>query len=325
MKPINLVKIWGIFCLTSIGLLTQGCVADDLSVCGISMYFKYTRNIDGIDKFSSSINKINLYVFDADGLFIEEYSEERDSLPPSFSIFLNLTPGVYDFIAWGNLGDDYEYPVFEKGVTRLSEVQLSLRRDPENTVNNLPAPLYHGGIYRREIIATELQVSQTLSIDMIKDTKEIKVTASGLAMQDPTKASDLEYGCAITSINGDYRFDNSITGDARLQYIPQETVGTEHQLISDFVIMRELSDRSTASRLIVNRNSADDGGPAEELINVDLVPILLALAQEQDLDLVDRFNIELFFDFTHATVSINLPGWDDETNTGSLGVIGGRY
>jgi hypothetical protein len=108
-----------------------------------------------------------------------------------------------------------------------------------------------------------------------------------------------------------------------LQYIPQETIGDEHQLLSDFVIMRELSDKSTASKLIINHNAPS--GDVEELINVDLVPILVALAADKDIDIVSQFEIELFFDFTHATVSINIPGWDGEVNTGSLGVIGGKW
>jgi hypothetical protein len=326
MKPINFVKIWGAFCLMSAGLLMQGCVADDLSVCGISMHFKYTRNIDGVDKFSSSINKINLYVFDKEGLFVEEYVEERDSLPQDFTIFLNLTPGVYDFIAWGNLGEDYERPLFEKGVTRMSDVQLSLKRNAQNAVTTLPDALYHGGILQREILATDLQFSQQLTMDMIKDTKEINVTAHGLAMSDPTtKASELEYGCFITSRNGDYRFDNSITGDARVQYVPQETVGEEHQLISNFVIMRELSDGSTASRLVVNRN-APSGEEVEELINVDLVPVLIALADAagHDFEVKDHYDINLFFDFTHSSFTITIPGWEDGLTGGIIGEIGGK-
>jgi hypothetical protein len=310
MKPINFIKIWGAFCLMSAGLLMQGCVADDLSVCGISMHFKYTRNRDHIDKFSSSINKINLYVFDKDGLFVEEYVEERDSLPQDFTIFLNLTPGVYDFVAWGNLGEDYEYTsTLEKGITRLSDLQLSLKRNAQNQVTTLPGSLYYGGL-RKEILATDLQFSQTLIMDMMKDTKEITVVAAGLAMQDPTKAAVLEYGSSITSRNGDYRFDNSITGDTRLQYVPQEAVGTEHELISKFVIMRELEDESTASQLMINRYSSS-GEIEEQLIPPrDLVPILMAIAQEEDLDVVDQFEIRIDFDFTHGTFTINIPGWD---------------
>jgi hypothetical protein len=324
MKPMNLVKIWGVFCLMSIGLLTQGCVADDLSVCGISVRFKYTRNVDGIDKFASSINKINLYVFNEDGIFVEEYSEAVDTMSQGYSIFLNLTPGVYDFVAWGNLGEDYECPEFEKGVTHLNDLQLSLKRNAANAVSTLPGSLYHGGIFRKEIISLDLQFKQAIEIDMIKDTKEIKVISSGLALDAPTKAAEFEYGCSITSRNGDYRFDNSITGNTRLQYIPQEDiVGDENQLVSDFVIMREPSDRSTDSKLIVNQYSPS-GDVEAELVNVDLVPILLAYAQEKDLELVDHFNIELFFDFTHSTYTISIPGWEGEVITGGIGVPNGR-
>jgi hypothetical protein len=319
MKPaIFFNRNFALACISALFFFVQGCVTDDLSVCGISVHFRYTKNLDGVDKFASSINKINLYVFDAAGYFIQEYAVEKDSLPQDFTIYVNLTPGTYDLVAWGNMGDDYEIQAtLEKGVTRMDDLQLSLKRLPGDSVTNMPEPLYHGGLLRTEILATDLQFNQTLILDMMKDTKEVKVIASGLAITKETRAAGTAYDCTITSKNGDYRFDNSITGEARLlQYIPQTSVDEENRLVSDFVLMREFNENGiTGSRLIVNR-LATSPGPVGELLNVDLRPYLLAAtgdpANPADLDIWDKFQIELFFDETTGTVSISVNGWGDQ-------------
>ena len=330
MKPaICINRNFAVACLSALLLLMQGCVTDDLSICGISVHFSYTKNLEGVDKFSSSINKINLYVFDAEGYFVQEYAVAKDSLPQDFTIYVNLAPGTYDFVAWGNLGDDYEIQsAFEKGVTRMDDLQLSLKRQPGDTVSALPRPLYHGGLFRTEIQATDLQINQKLLVDMMKDTKEIKVIARGLAITKETRAAGTIYDCAISSRNGDYKFDNSITGDARLQYIPQAEVDDENHLVSDFVIMREFNTTGiTGSRLTVNRQATTSAG-ASVLLDEDLRPYLLAaetgdftaaklgtLLDPADLDIWDKFTIELFFDETMGTVSISVNGWEAQEVT----------
>jgi hypothetical protein len=330
MKPaIFINRNFAVACLSALLLLMQGCVTDDLSICGVSVHFSYTKNLDGVDKFSSSINKINLYVFDTEGYFVQEYAVAKDSLPQDFTIYVNLTHGTYDLVAWGNLGDDYEIrSTFEKGVTRMDDLQLSLKRQPGDTVTNLPHPLYHGGLFRTQILATDLQVNQSMTIDMMKDTKEIKVIAKGLAVSKETKSAGTAYDCAITSRNGDYRFDNSITGDARLQYIPQAEVDDENCLVSDFVIMREFNTSGiTDSRLIINR-LATSSTEASVLLNEDLRPYLLAaqtgdylaaklgsLSDPADLDIWDKFTITLFFDETMGTVSVAIDDWESQEVT----------
>jgi hypothetical protein len=337
MKPaIFFNRNFAVACVSALFLLMQGCVTDDLSICGISVHFTYTKNLEGVDKFSSSINKVNLYVFDTDGYFIQEYVVEKDTLPQDLTIYVNLSPGTYDFVAWGNLGEDYEIlSAFEKGVTRMDDLQLSLKRQPDNTVleTEMPDPLYHGGLFRSEILATDLQINQKLTIDMMKDTKDIKVIAHGLAVTAETRSAGTPYDCTITSRNGDYKFDNSITGDARLRYIPQASVisaDDESLLVSDFVIMREFNTTGiTDSRLILNRQATS---AAEErvLLDEDLLPYLLAagtgdvLAIKQALSLRpyvveeswanldiwdDTITINLWFDETTGTVSVSVNDW----------------
>jgi hypothetical protein len=281
----------------------QGCITDDLSECGASVYFQYTRNLEGTDKFSPDIQKLNLFIFDSDGLFMDEYEMDEAQLGSEHLMRLNLFPGTYDLVAWGNLGGDYELPVFVRGKTSVGEVVLSLKRTGK-TVSKHPGDLFFGSLFRVEILPA-IQRKQRLTIDMIKDTKKIRIIAKGLPAEEIARQ---KFACRITSINGDYNFDNSINGSDRLLYIPQTSVDEQGQFISEFVIMRDLEDGSTQSRLLFTYEDPDDKS-IKELLNAGLTQILLANMKGQDLDIEDFFEIELLFDFTSGSAKIYIKGW----------------
>lgn len=304
MKPINLLNYLTAICLLFIGISFQGCINDDLSECGINVRFTYTQNIDGTDKFAESVDNIDLYIFDSKGIFLSKYEEEYIA---SNGINLNLMPGTYSFVAWGNLSDDYDIPTLIPNETSIDDVILSLKRENDEITEH-PTHLFHGALLSA-VVLPDIQQNQTLTIDMIKDTKSIKVTSVGLPME--TKASQ-DFTCFITSRNGDYKFDNSITGDTRLKYIPNETVNDSYNLISDFVTMRELNDDSTESRLIIRYN---DDTEEKEVFNESLVGMLLPASVTGNLDLEDTFDILLTFNAGRVFITVN--GW----NLGSIGGI----
>ncbi|MDR1936949.1 MAG: FimB/Mfa2 family fimbrial subunit [Tannerellaceae bacterium] len=285
-------------------LLMQGCVMDDLSECGVSIHYQYTKNIDGTDKFTSEVKKVNLYVFDSEGLFLNEYSTDTTLSNGGNIMYLNISPGTYDLIAWGNAGEDYELTPFEKGKTTLKEARLSLKRT-ENKVDRQPGSLFFGALNQIKILPA-FQKKQILTIDMMKDTKKIRVITKGLSAQEIARN---KYDCRITSVNGDYKFDNSIATPDRLLYMPQSAADAQGQLISDFVVMRELNDGSTQSKLIVNVHSPD-GKPDKELFSVDLTELLLAQSKTKNLDMEDYFEIEITVDYANGTTSIHIKGWN---------------
>ena len=78
--------------------------------------------------------------------------------------------------------------------------------------------------------------------------------------------------------------------------------------ISDFTLLREMKDRSTESMLVVTMMV---NGVERILFQKSLIDLLLAqiAGSGQDLDLVDRFTIEINFE-NYATTSIRINGWD---------------
>jgi hypothetical protein len=265
--------------------------------------------MDGTDKFAPNIQKVTLFIFDSNGLFLDEYEMNEEQPGSNPQMRLNLFPGVYRFVAWGNLGEDYERPVFVKGETSFNDAVISLKRT-EQTVTKFPEDLFFASLPQTEILPA-LQRTQVLTMDMIKDTKKIKIIAKGLPADDVAKGI---FACRISSVNGDYNFDNSINGSDRLLYIPQSYVDEQGQLIFEFGIMRDLKDGSTQSRLTFSYYDADDESE-KELLNAGLTEILLANMKGQDLDLEDYFEIDLVLDFTNGSATIHIKGWES-TDTG---------
>jgi hypothetical protein len=301
----NILKNGAIAFLPALfGWLMQGCLAEDLSECGASIHFQYTKNVDGIDKFASEIKKINLYVFDAEGLFLGEYTADEKLLSGSPALYLPIPPGTYTLVAWGNLCKDYELPTFEKRKTTLREAFLSLKRS-EKTVSNHPGSLFFGALPQVEVKAAT-QKKQRLTIDMMKDTKRIRVVTKGLPSREMAQN---KYGCSITSVNGDYRFDNSISGTECLLYLPQSSVDERGALVSEFVVMRELNNGSTQSKLTFTYRSPD-GSSVKELFSAKLTDILLSLSKTKNLDLEDYFEIEMTLDYTNGGATVHIKGWD---------------
>lgn len=296
-------QLWSLLIGLSLLLILplQGCVEDDLSVCGISVEYVYTKNVDYVDKFSTHVESITLFVYDSEGNYVGEYMSEGNRLH-SGPMKLNLSEGRYSLVAWGNLCDDYTLT----NKTRLDEAELSLVRTCD-TISTRPGHLYHGGLYSIEV-RPDYQNNQLFTIELTKNTNNIIVTTVGMPYSE-TGTSTTVYDCSIVSRNGDYKFDNNITGSDRLRYITESTINEDKEKVSDFIVMRELNDKNiTDSKLIITRTK--QGEAPVDIVTTDLTPILLPASITGDLDVDDEFEIEIEITETNGTTTILINGWD---------------
>ena len=107
------------------------------------------------------------------------------------------------------------------------------------------------------------------------------------------------------SKNGDYKFENNdIASNDRLYYIQNSGFDTSSNLVSDFLIMREMNDKSTDSRLIITHT---DSLTTRELLNEDLVELLIPASITKDLDIDDTFDVVV--EFISGQIYISVNGW----------------
>lgn len=323
MKPTYLLKnLKNLAVASLLALAFQGCINEDVYTCGlIEVRFRYLKNTEMQDKLASDVDRVNLCVFDSEGIFVEEHSSEGSFLDENYVMRLKLKPGTYTFIVWGNLCDEYATTSLTRGVSRLEDARLWLRRN-SNTVTEFPPALFHGDKYGIEVVAS--QQRQSVMIDLMKNNNLIWVIKRGLPLG--IRGAGTAFDCFITSTNGNYNFDNTPRPDGGLlTYIPHSSVTEGDVLTSNFMILREMNDGSTGSRLIITHTPT--GSQPEELLNVPLTPLLINASQNPlnagntgDLDIDDTYVLVVEFDYAHQSVTITINGW--KAVNGGGGVIG---
>lgn len=307
------------FLIAVSALAAQSCVGENGS-CGIGgrvgVKFRYVKNVEGIDKFATDVERISLYIFDENGRFIRSLHEEGTVLDDSYMMDVTLSPGKYTMIAWGNT-EQYEVSSCTEGETSMSELHVN-HINKGNIVETFPQAFFHGMTAEVEVMARTRE-DQVFMIDLMKNTNHITVVKRGLpAVSDGMGGVDSDFSCRITSANGSYGFDNSIVSPARLTYIPQCTI-SNNEFLSEFVVLRECNDNSTDSRLIVYHHPIK-GGPGQEILNVPLIPLLIDNSQTGDLDIDDEFELLMEFQYTHGSIStITINGWEAYNSGGMVG------
>ncbi len=259
---------------------------EELPKTGVNIQFTYTKNYQGVDKFSEEINQLNIYVFNSEGCFIEEYRVNSTDLQQSDnSLDINLDPGTYDFIVWGNLTDSYALCSMEKGRTNFEDCHLSVKCNG-NTVNSHPNSLFYGSSYKVEV-APSVTDKQNVSIDLSKNTTAISLTVTGISVED---TEELPYDCKISSTNGRYGFDNSIIKTDEIEYIPDMYINDSEELVADFVIMRVSNKDSDNTKLIISQN---EEGQEKEILRESLAEILLMASASGYFETIDQFDIQV--------------------------------
>jgi hypothetical protein len=297
----------------------SGCIQDDLSVCGLRVMFRYTgQNApQDINRFASEVKQVNLYVFDADTkLFLSEQSATVEQMLDSCMLSLNIFPGNYTFVAWGNVTNDYEFEPFVQGQTTLDDAVLTLRSQDDNRlIEDYPDNLYFGS--QTYTVIPDIQANQLITMDMVNNNKRIHLIARGLYDDNSVMEEDPErpsFHASITSKNGRYQFNNNPTGEQYTYIPPSERISVEEQaLLSEFVVLRELSTGVTDSRLrVVYREAGTRAGEEEEFYEMSLTNLLLlvASATETTIENTDEFTVEILISRTNGTVEIVIDEWN---------------
>ncbi len=264
-----------LFVLTGIS-----CADDKDDNASVTLNFPYTKNSD----LSSEIEKVNVYIFNSEGVFVEDYCVSTDDLRNNNnSLNIALHPGIYDFIVWGNLTDYYAVCSLQKGVTNFKDCDLIFANDGK-LLECHPTPLYYGASYKVEVSS-----SNTISLDLKRNTKVVHLTVAGYR-----PVENCSYNCTLTSINTGYRFDNSVINTKKLEYRPEIVLNEKNELVANFVFMNGLEDDLKDSKLILSIDHPN--GQSDELFNSALLEMLLPISIPGGFDSSGDYDLEIFMD-----------------------------
>lgn len=246
--------------------------------CEVSYYlrFVYDMNLKWADAFPSEVKSYNLYVFDNEGKFVKEYSENGAALEdPAYTLKLDLMPGEYQLVAWCGLdnaagaGESFLVPEPIKGQTTIEELSCKLR-----TLSDASFPvysdtqlkfLYHGNM---SVNLPDTQDGQDYYYTMYltKDTNHIRII-----LQD-TGGDNIEVGDFMVTIESDdswLAYDNLPIASAPVTYLPWSQVNDEmgfgdddsdikysYGLVADLSMSRIMAEQQNTSFLTI-RNAQD--------------------------------------------------------------------
>ena len=314
-------------------LLFQGCTKEDNTNCGIALRFKYDYNTERKNLLDQNVSRIELYIYDSNGNFIETQIVQASQLPGGKTFIPNdyllklqhIKPGTYTIVVWGNVSNAISTPHSKQLTTSYTSSILSLNTESGGAARTeANFSLFWGSLYQLKVLEG-VAGTQEYVVDLRKFSNEIKVTANGFPVSDP-QHPEAEYKCVIVSKDGSYHFDGTYAGDDVVTYHPFhiDVQNSNTTLVLDFNILRELASNLSESQLIITYTPLD-GSASKQLVVLDLVETLIAIAGNAynlnntgDLDRDDRYHILLNYDFTFNTVDIFIHDWLNVINNRPL-------
>ncbi|MCD8263437.1 MAG: FimB/Mfa2 family fimbrial subunit [Tannerellaceae bacterium] len=288
-------------CIHQDGPGSEDCPADPVE---IKVYFSYLDNGEnvkepGIDP--TEVDIMRLFVFDEEGLFLQELIDEVPVLTTDYHFTLSLEPGLYHFVAWGGYNEnDYDLipPPLQRAQIHMEEEILRIERTDE-VVDVIPHNLFYAGPYYNAQVVTG---NEQFTLPLVQDTYTFHIA---IDCYDQV-GNSLEV--CIDDDNGSYHFGNSFVTDS-VHYIQSFDINSQNSYTTTVRVMR-LSD-NRHPRLTFTDNTL-----GRTLMEVDLV----ALLQELNNAGLQRVNFDNLYDYNlnfslctgedgDITILVDIDGW----------------
>lgn len=309
MKQGILVRymVIGMLIVTSWMITSCNSFNEHLPECRLFVKFKYDYNMLFTDAFHTQVDKVELYVFDKEGLFLFKQMEEGDALSTdNYRMEVELSVGEYQFMAWAGARDSYDIVSLIPGVSSITELRLQLKREESLIVLHELEPLWYGEIHNIAFTGTDNQVE---TINLIKDTNKVRFIFQGYS-DDSWKLNVEDYDYEIIESNGHLGHDNSLLDDDVLSFRPYHMEQRNPSAAAvELNTMRLMSDRQT--RFVVTEKNT-----RKKVFNINLIDYLAMTDMEGNnwgvqeyLDRQDEYKIVFFFSEPWHAVQININGW----------------
>lgn len=212
---------------TACGAMVASCddlIYDDLEACEVEyrVKFKYDYNMKYADAFPHEVHSVTLYVFDANGRFVLQQTEQGEALADkNYTMGIELPQGNYDFITWAGLEnqESFTVPVLMAGTSTMQDLTCRMNRnwvDGENQVGYLK-PLWHGKASLTVTGPDKVSELRIVEVPLVKNTNTFRIILQQLSVT-PIDVEHFEF--VIEDGNGYMAHDNRLLDDVSLTYYP---------------------------------------------------------------------------------------------------------
>lgn len=202
-------------------------IYEDEGDCTVKYYlqFVYDMNLKWADAFPSEVHSVNVYAFDADGVFVKEFASTDPAIDEAgYKMRLDLAPGDYQLVGWCGLDNGVEEESFTvtrlvAGESTLDDFICSLNTTTDSEGNVISDKriyfLYHGNI---SVNLPDAQDGKDYlyTMPLTKDTNHIRI----MVQQATTDIEASELNIQMRCDNGVMAYNNSLLGDTYIDYLP---------------------------------------------------------------------------------------------------------
>jgi len=127
-----LTKLKIALAVAALSATVSACVKERTEVCGMWLEFVFDRNMEYADSFSEQVRTVDVFLFDAGGLFVRRIHAATDELTDRRRMFIDRPEvGKYRVLAVGNLAAPFSFATAgggspTPGVTTIEQVRLAL-------------------------------------------------------------------------------------------------------------------------------------------------------------------------------------------------------
>lgn len=204
-----------------VALFSCESVYDDQDDCprGVSIRYRYDYNMLFADAFASHVDCVTCYVFDSEGNYLAEYSEQGAALADeSYRMSFPLEPGHYKLIAYGGLACDKSSFDVTPFTPASRYTDLSVRLRTEEGLRSSAS--LHGLFYGTAEVDILPDDYQEVTIPMMRDTNNVRIVLQEIS-GDPVDIDDFEI--TLTDDNSLLDWRNEPVSAEEVTYTPWYT------------------------------------------------------------------------------------------------------
>lgn len=233
---------WNFILICSIIFLGTSCISEDRDDCVYRLKFKYDYNMDYIDMFPEKVDRVDVFVFDDKGLFVQEITEVTTTqFPEDFGIELYLpVEKEYTFLTWGGWDkSQYDITKLVPGKTSIAEVELGLKDRSSGFSNINLTPLWYGKL------TTVVKGSGEAVVPLIKDSNKFRIAVRLLpTAEENTPPKHEEFDIFLESDNTLYDSNNKSMSSKAFRYRPYYKENDNRGFILELNTLRLIAGRT---------------------------------------------------------------------------------
>lgn len=305
-------------------IFMAGCTKEPTSDCevrnGRAIVYEYAYHNSRGDLIGSEIDKITVFVFDENDIFISRHTFSGSDLPSDYTVTLPLPTGNYTIISLG--GSLESYTIGDKNnmsegliaeQSTLEDFRIALKSTPQTdgpSVGEKPSPLF----YSKDEISIENKKQEIFRIGFMKNSSTVLFRIVE-KFRDNTRsplADAMPYTLYCLGKQNLLNYENKIPNAeaSEMKYIPYSVNKAENTYEARVDMMRLIA----GNPVNVTLRHTETG---RLLVDENLLSFIFASESpyftQSDMDKEDLFTIDFEIDKNpagiDATITIKIAGW----------------